>query len=72
VLRAAEPLVQGAEVTVSYLGSLITAPYESRQAELQEKYGFACGCPRCAVRGCSNGPRFCGRLAARDASLQPG
>ncbi|KIZ01465.1 hypothetical protein MNEG_6495 [Monoraphidium neglectum] len=47
VLRAAEPLVQGAEVTVSYLGSLITAPYEERQAELQEKYGFACGCPRC-------------------------
>ncbi|KAI8466486.1 MAG: hypothetical protein J3K34DRAFT_524486 [Monoraphidium minutum] len=47
VLRASEPLPAGAEVCVSYLGSVIAAPYAARQAELREKYGFDCGCDRC-------------------------
>lgn len=49
VLRAAEALPQGAEVSVSYLGSLVTAPYRERREELMTKYGFECGCDRCAV-----------------------
>jgi hypothetical protein len=46
VMRATEPLAAGAEVTVNYLGPLLFAPAAVRQAELQQQWGFNCGCAR--------------------------
>lgn len=45
----------GEELTVSYLGREEFAPAGARQAVLQERYGFACGCARCQLE--SQAPR---------------
>lgn len=37
----------GGELTLNWLGSLLTAPRAVRQAELRQQYGFDCGCARC-------------------------
>lgn len=42
------------QVTLSYLGKLLTAPLAERQAELKEKWGFDCRCQRwvgCCMSG---------------------
>lgn len=39
----------GDELTVSYLGREEFAPVGARQAVLQERWGFACGCARCQL-----------------------
>ena len=38
-------LKRNREVTISYLDPLMTTP--SRQRATTERWGFACGCPRC-------------------------
>ncbi|KNC73673.1 hypothetical protein SARC_13768 [Sphaeroforma arctica JP610] len=45
VLRAERAFSQGEQVYTRYIaGSL---PYEARQSELRDKYGFDCGCQKC-------------------------
>lgn len=39
----------GDELTISYLGREEFAPAAARQAVLHERWGFTCGCERCAV-----------------------
>jgi hypothetical protein len=39
----------GEELTVSYLGREEFAPAGTRQAVLQERYGFSCSCARCQL-----------------------
>ncbi len=39
----------GGEVSLNFLGSLLTSPLEVRRAELRSQYGFTCGCSRCAA-----------------------
>ncbi|WIA19949.1 hypothetical protein OEZ85_005832 [Tetradesmus obliquus] len=55
VVRAVEDVAAGEELTVSYLGREEFAPAGARQAVLQERYGFACGCARCQLE--SQAPR---------------
>ncbi|GAX85031.1 hypothetical protein CEUSTIGMA_g12451.t1 [Chlamydomonas eustigma] len=47
VIRVTEEIPSGQEVTLNWLGSLLTAPLQQRRAELKEKYGFHCECRRC-------------------------
>jgi hypothetical protein len=46
VIRATEEVFTGQEVTLNWLGSLLTAPLTQRRSELREKYGFLCECRR--------------------------
>jgi hypothetical protein len=46
VVRSSQELPQGAEVSLSYLGSLLTAPLAARQQELRTQYKFDCACAR--------------------------
>lgn len=59
-VRAAGDIGSQEEVTLSYLGRSLTAPHKVRQAELQETYGFKCGCPRCRaeVKHCQPGSKL--------------
>lgn len=47
VVRASRPLAPGEEVTVSYID--VRKPLQSRHRELRSKWGFDCGCERCAL-----------------------
>lgn len=47
IVRVCEAVTAGQELTCSYLGADITAPYQVRQAALSERWGFKCGCARC-------------------------
>ncbi len=46
VMRAAQEVAAGVQLTISYLGRSLTSPMAKRQAELQEVYGFTCSCSR--------------------------
>ncbi len=47
IVRATQEVPKGGEVTLSYLGKLLTSPLEQRRAELRDKWGFHCTCVRC-------------------------
>ncbi|WIA18501.1 hypothetical protein OEZ85_009954 [Tetradesmus obliquus] len=47
VVRAAEDIAAGQQVTLSYLGPQLFAPAAVRQEELRQQWGFDCGCARC-------------------------
>ncbi|KAF6262337.1 hypothetical protein COO60DRAFT_649132 [Scenedesmus sp. NREL 46B-D3] len=47
VVRAAEDVPAGQQVSVSYLGPQLFAPAAVRQQELRQQWGFECGCARC-------------------------
>ncbi|KAG2452524.1 hypothetical protein HYH02_002762 [Chlamydomonas schloesseri] len=49
LIRAAADIPKGGEVSLNFLGSLLTSPLEVRRAELRSQYGFTCGCSRCAA-----------------------
>ncbi|GFR44879.1 hypothetical protein Agub_g6222 [Astrephomene gubernaculifera] len=49
ITRAAVDILKGGEVSLNWLGSLLTSPLEVRRAELRQKYGFTCGCVRCTA-----------------------
>ena len=46
VVRACRPIMAGEEVCINYLGRGSLRPAVERQRELEESYGFLCGCPR--------------------------
>ncbi len=48
-MRAAQDVAAGEQLTISYLGRGLTSPLAQRQAELEEVYGFQCGCSRCVM-----------------------
>ena len=50
-VRATEDVVAGGEVTLNWVGQLLTAPLQQRRAELSDKYGFVCECKRWAHLG---------------------
>ena len=47
IVRAVRAVAKEGQLTRSYLGPLIHAPRQIRQAWLQEHYGFSCRCVRC-------------------------
>ncbi|GLC45339.1 hypothetical protein PLESTF_001753100 [Pleodorina starrii] len=47
VVRAVQVVHEGSELLISYLGRDDLAPRQVRQAVLQSRYGFRCGCARC-------------------------
>ncbi|GIL87194.1 hypothetical protein Vretimale_14286 [Volvox reticuliferus] len=47
VVRAVQPIAEGTELLISYLGREDFAPRQVRQAALQSRYGFTCDCARC-------------------------
>ncbi|KAG1663734.1 hypothetical protein FOA52_006103 [Chlamydomonas sp. UWO 241] len=49
LVRASEDIPLGTEVTLNWVGALITAPLQQRRSELQDKYKFKCECRRCKV-----------------------
>ena len=51
VVRATEEVAEGGEVTLNWIGQLLSSPLTYRQAEAKEKYGFECGCARCGLAG---------------------
>lgn len=46
-LRSLDPIKKGAEVFISYIDH--TNPYTVRQAELKDRYCFACECTKCLL-----------------------
>ncbi|KAG2445960.1 hypothetical protein HXX76_000563 [Chlamydomonas incerta] len=83
LIRAAADIPKGGEVSLNFLGSLLTAPLEVRRAELQTQYGFTCGCSRCAAEARHSGTPLaalvertyaaCQRLAPElDAAIERG
>jgi hypothetical protein len=46
VVRSSQELPQGGEVSLAWLGSLLTAPLAARQQELRTQYKFDCACAR--------------------------
>ena len=49
VVRAAQRILPGQEVSVNYLGRGALAPAAERRAALAAHWGFECRCPRCAA-----------------------
>ncbi|GLC45535.1 hypothetical protein PLESTB_001203900 [Pleodorina starrii] len=48
-VRAGRPLMEGEEVTVSYLGTGVFREVAERRSRLRASHGFLCRCPRCSM-----------------------
>ena len=57
LLRAARPVLEGDELTTSYLGQARFGHAAERRAALAADYGFHCQCSRCEKMSCGKGGR---------------
>lgn len=51
--RLLQPIAEGEEVTICYTDVL--QPTHLRRAALEERFCFACACPRCQAGGAAGG-----------------
>ncbi|PNH09643.1 hypothetical protein TSOC_003727 [Tetrabaena socialis] len=58
------------EVSLNWVGSLLTAPLEVRREELRLQYGFTCGCQRCTAEARHAGTPLAELLSATYATCQ--